>query len=71
MEEHDGVKRQYLLGFFIAWRSTGIPGLSEFLSDLLNELNWNYIVNDILNEAAEAGYFKDGETQLLKDEASS
>jgi len=43
----------------------------EFLSDLLNELNWNYIVNDILNEAAEAGYFKDGETQLLKEEASS
>jgi Mg/Co/Ni transporter MgtE len=43
----------------------------EFLSDLLNELNWNYIVNDILNEAAEAGYFKDGETQLLKDIAGS
>jgi Mg/Co/Ni transporter MgtE len=43
----------------------------EFLSDLLNELNWNYIVNDILNEAAEAGFFKDGETKLLKDEAQS
>lgn len=40
----------------------------EFLSDLLNELNWNYIVNDILNEAAEAGFFKDGETKLLKEE---
>lgn len=53
-----------------------IMGLSEesrqeFLSDLLNELNWNYIVNDVLNEAAEAGYFKDGETKLLRNEAES
>jgi len=43
----------------------------EFLSDLLNEMNWNYIVNDVLNEAAEAGIFKDGETKLLKDEAGA
>lgn len=41
---------------------------AEFLSDLLNEMNWNYIVNDVLNEAAEAGFFKDGETKLLKEE---
>ncbi len=42
---------------------------AEFISDLFNELNWNYIVNDILNEAAEAGLFKEGETRLLKDES--
>ena len=58
----------------LVMRSTMLPGstsmlMAETLSDLLNELNWNYIVNDILNEAAEAGYFKDGETKLLKDEA--
>ena len=41
---------------------------NEFLSDLLAEMNWNYIVNDLLNEAAEAGFFKDGETKLLKNE---
>lgn len=40
----------------------------EFISDLLGELNWNYIVNTILNEAYEAGFYKEGETKLLENE---
>lgn len=44
---------------------------AEFISDLLAEMNWNYIINDMLNEASEAGLYRDGETRLLKDEPAA
>lgn len=44
---------------------------AEVIGDLLAELNWNYIFNEVLNEASEAGLYTDGETKLLEDEENS
>jgi hypothetical protein len=43
---------------------------AELIGDLFAELNWNYIVNLLLNDASEAGLYKDGETRLLKTQES-
>ncbi len=41
---------------------------NELIGDLLAELNWNYIINLLLNDASEAGLYEDGETRLLREE---
>jgi hypothetical protein len=43
---------------------------TELIGDLFAELNWNYIVNLLLNDASDAGLYKEGETQLLKERES-
>jgi hypothetical protein len=43
---------------------------NELIGDLFAELNWNYIVNLLLNDASDAGIYKEGETQLLKERES-
>lgn len=44
---------------------------NDLVSDLLAELNWNYIINLLLNDASEAGLYEDGETRLLEGEEKS
>ncbi|MGJ0508495.1 MAG: hypothetical protein ACR652_15510 [Methylocystis sp.] len=43
----------------------------ELISALFAEFNWNYIINLLLNEASEAGLYRDGETRLLEEDGNS
>jgi hypothetical protein len=44
---------------------------AELVADLFGELNWNYIINLLLNDAAEVGLFEEGKTRLLEGEEQS